>query len=232
MGVNILGDVMKQKANLKKLSVTAMLCALAYICMFIFKFKVGFLTFDLKDAVLTVVAFLYGPIYGVVSSILVALLEFVSVSDTGVYGLIMNALSSAVFTATCGLIYKYRRTLLGAVLGSVSAVLAMTAVMLVANVFITPFYMGVGRAEVASMIPTLLLPFNIIKGVVNAAITMIIYKPITSALKKVGLSAPSSKKTDVEKFIFLTIGALTLLIIAVLIILFMLNGEFEMFAKK
>lgn len=232
MGVYFWGDVMKQKANLKKLSVTAMLCALAYICMFIFKFKVGFLTFDLKDAVLTVVAFLYGPIYGVVSSILVALLEFVSVSDTGVYGLIMNALSSAVFTATCGLIYKYRRTLLSAVLGSISAVFAMTAVMLVANIFITPFYMGVGRAEVASMIPTLLLPFNIIKGIVNAAITMIIYKPITSALKKVGLSAPSSKKTDVEKFIFLTIGALTLLIIAVLIILFMLNGEFQMFAKN
>ena len=223
---------MKTKNSLKKISVTAMLCALAYICMFVFKFKVGFLTFDLKDAVLTVIAFLYGPLYGVISSVLVALLEFVSVSDTGVYGLIMNALSSAVFTATCGLIYKYYRTLLGAILGSVSAVFAMTAVMLVANIFITPFYMGVGRAEVAAMIPSLLLPFNLIKGIVNAAITMIIYKPITSALKKAGLSAPSSKKTDVEKFIFLTIGALTLLIIAVLIILFMLNGEFQMFAKK
>ena len=91
---------MKEKNNLKKISVTAMLCALAYICMFVFKFKVGFLTFDLKDAVLTVIAFLYGPIYGVVSSILVALIEFVSVSDTGFYGLVMNALSSAVFTAS------------------------------------------------------------------------------------------------------------------------------------
>ncbi len=227
-----MGDVMKQKANLKKLSVTAMLCALAYICMFVFKFKVGFLTFDLKDAVLTVIAFLYGPIYGIVSSVLVALLELVSVSDTGIYGLIMNALSSAVFTGTCGLIYKYHRTLLGAIMGGILAVFSMTAVMLVANVFITPFYMGVGRAEVAAMIPSLLLPFNIIKGVVNAAITMIIYKPITSVLKKAGLSASGSKKTDVEKFIFLTIGALTLLIIAVLIILFMLNGEFQMFSKK
>ena len=61
---------------------------------------------------------------------------------------------------------------------------------------------------------------------------MIIYKPITSALKRVGLSAPSAKKTDVEKFILLAIGAITLLVIAVLVILFMLNGEFQMFAKK
>ncbi len=218
---------MNKKTNLKKLSVTAMLCALAYICMFVFKFKVSFLTFDLKDAILTVIAFLYGPVYAVASSVLVAAIEFLSVSDTGVYGFIMNAVSSAVFTATCGTIYKYRRTLTGAVFGSIAAVLSMTAVMLVANIFITPFYMGVARDEVAAMIPSLLLPFNLIKGIVNAAITMIIYKPITSALKKVGLSAGGSQKTDIKKFIPLVTVALVLLAIAIMVILFVLHGEFR-----
>ncbi|MBR3968090.1 MAG: ECF transporter S component [Clostridia bacterium] len=223
---------MKQKTNLKKLSVTAMLCAMAYICMFVFKFKVGFLTFDFKDAILTVIAFLYGPVYAVVSSCLVAFIEFLSVSDTGVYGLIMNALSSAVFTASCGIIYKYRRTLTGAIFGSFTAVLSMTAVMLVANIFITPFYMGVARSQVAAMIPSLLLPFNLIKGVVNAAITMIIYKPITTALKKVGLTNNATSKTDLKKFIPLAIVALLLLIIAVLVILFVLDGKFEIVRQK
>ena len=223
---------MTRKTNLKKLSVTAMLCALAYICMFVFKFKVGFLTFDLKDAVITIIAFLYGPIYGVVSSFVVALLELVSVSDTGFYGFVMNALSSAVFAGTCGAIYKYRRTLMGAIFGSVAAVLSMTAVMLVANIFITPYYMGVARDEVAAMIPTLFLPFNLMKGVVNAAITMIIYKPITTALKKVGLSNNATAKTDFKKFIPLAISALVLLIMAVIIILFALDGDFEMIRKK
>ena len=216
-----------KKQNIKKLSVTAMLCALAYICMFVFKFKIGFLTFDFKDAILTVIAFLYGPAYAVISSVLVAVLEFLSVSDTGVYGLIMNALSSAVFTFSCGIIYKYRRTLMGAVIGSITAVFSMTAVMLVANIFITPFYMGVARSEVAAMIPTLLLPFNIVKGVVNAAITMIIYKPITTALKKAGLAGGTYHKTDIKKFIPIAIGALILLIIAILIILYILHGEFK-----
>ncbi len=209
-----------------------MLCAVAYLCTVLFKFKVSFLTFDLKDAILTVIAFLYGPIYAVVSSVLVAVIEFMSVSDTGVYGLIMNALSSAVFTATCGIVYKYRRTLTGAVFGSVCAVFAMVAVMMVANIFITPFYMGVARSEVAALIPTLLLPFNFIKGIVNAAITMIIYKPITSALKKVGLAVGSSQKTDIKKFALLSGAALVLLVIAVVVILFMLNGEFQMLGKK
>ena len=227
-----LGDNMQKKIDLKKLSVTAMLCAVAYLCTVLFKFKVSFLTFDLKDAILTVIAFLYGPIYAVVSSVLVAVIEFMSVSDTGIYGLIMNALSSTVFTATCGIVYKYRRTLAGAVFGSICAVFAMVAVMMVANVFITPFYMGVARSEVAALIPTLLLPFNLIKGIVNAAITMIIYKPITSALKKVGLAVGSSQKTDIKKFVLLSGAALVLLVIAVVLILFMLNGEFQMLGKK
>ena len=227
VGALFLGDNMTQKTNLKKLSVTAMLCALAYICMFVFKFKVSFLTFDFKDAILTVIAFLYGPIYAVVSSFLVAGIEFLSVSDTGIYGFIMNALSSAVFTATCGVIYKYRRTLAGAVFGSIAAVLSMTSVMLVANIFITPFYMGVARADVAAMIPSLLLPFNIVKGVVNAAVTMIIYKPITTALKKVGLSNNATAKTDLKKFVPLAVVALVLLAIAVVVILFALDGHFE-----
>lgn len=223
---------MQKKVDLKKLSVTAMLAGLAYLCMFIFKFRVMFLTFDLKDAVLAIIAFLYGPAYGVVSAALVAVLEFATVSDTGVYGLIMNALSSAAFVAVLGTFYKYRRTLLGAVLGSVAAVFAMTAVMLIANIFITPYYMGAPRTEVIAMIPTLLLPFNLIKGIVNAALTMVIYKPITSALKRTGLTYSSAGKTDLKKFVPLAICAIIILIIAILVITLVLNGEFLFLPKK
>ena len=96
------------KTNIKKISVTAVLCALAYLCMFVFRFKVSFLTFDFKDAILAVISFLYGPIYGIVSALVVALTELISVSDTGVYGFIMNFLSSAAFAGVCGVFYKYK----------------------------------------------------------------------------------------------------------------------------
>lgn len=218
---------MSKKTNLKKLSVTAMLSALAYICMFVFKFKVSFLTFDFKDAILAVISFLYGPLYALFSSVTVAFLEFLSVSDTGIYGLIMNVLSSVVFTSTCGMFYKYRRTLSGAVFGSIATVFSTTAVMMLSNLFITPYYMGVSRSDVANMIPSLLLPFNLIKATVNYAVTMIIYKPITSAIKKVGLSEKNSTKTDLKKFVPLALAALIILVISVVIILFVLNGEFK-----
>ncbi len=219
-----------KKTNIKTISVVAMLCAAAYLCMFIFKFKVGFLTFDLKDSLLSVIAFLYGPLYGIASVCIVAFLEFITVSDTGVYGLIMNILSSAVFVGVGSMFYKYRRNLLGAIIGSISAVFVMTAVMLVANLLITPFYMGVPSGEVAKMIPTLLLPFNLIKGIVNAALTMIIYKPITTAIKRAKLSVGGSQKTDFKKFIPLAVTAAVIITVAVIIILFVLNGEF-LFAR-
>ena len=53
---------MNKKNSLKKLSVIGMLTAVAYLCVFLFKFKVGFLTFDIKDAFLAIIAFLYGPL--------------------------------------------------------------------------------------------------------------------------------------------------------------------------
>ena len=74
----------------KKLVVSAMFCAMAYVAMFVFRFKVSFLTFDFKDVFISILSLLYGPVYGVMSAAVVALLELVTVSDTGWYGLVMN----------------------------------------------------------------------------------------------------------------------------------------------
>ena len=76
----------------------ALLCALAYICEFVFRIKVSFLTFDAKDAIIAIGALAFGPVSGVAMSLVVALLELVTVSETGFYGFLMNFLSSAVFS--------------------------------------------------------------------------------------------------------------------------------------
>ena len=218
------------KTNIKKISVTAVLCALAYLCMFVFRFKVSFLTFDFKDAILSVIAFLYGPLYGVVSALVVALTELITVSDTGLYGFIMNFLSSAAFAGVCGIFYKYKRTLFGAIIGALCGMFTMTAVMLIANIFITPLYMKVPQSVVIGMIPSLLLPFNLLKGAFNAAITMIIYKPITSALKKTGLMSGRGG-THKGKFALLSVVSVIVIVIATVIILYLLKGNFEFLGK-
>jgi len=64
--------------------------------------------------------------------------------------------------------------------------------MLLWNYLITPIYMGMPRQAVADMLVPVFLPFNLTKYALNAAITMLIYKPVVTALRKAHLIAPSS----------------------------------------
>ena len=217
-----------QKNNVKKITVTALFCALAFLMTFIFRFKVGFLTFDMKDAIISVISLLYGPIYGVASAGVVAVLELLSVSDTGLYGLIMNFLSSATFALACGSVYKYKRSFSGAIIAVAVSVVSDTAVMMVANIFITPYYMGVGTADVLALIPTMLLPFNLCKAIINATSLLIIYKPITNALKKTKLVASNQTAYKFsKKSALLVVVSLLVLILAVLFIIFKMGGSFS-----
>lgn len=160
--------------------------AFAYVCCVIFHFKTGFLSFDLKDAVMTVAAMLFGPVYGLGMVIAVSLIEFITISGTGPYGLIMNVISSTVFVCVGSAVYSYKRSLRAAVIGMVASVIVTVAVMMGANMLVTPYYMHVTADDVAAMIPTVLLPFNLTKTLFNASLVFIIYKPLSSVLRRAG----------------------------------------------
>lgn len=223
---------MKNK-NLKKMVVVSLFCALAYICVFVFRFKVQFLTFDIKDAVITVCSFLYGPLSGIVVSAVVSLLEFITVSDTGIYGLIMNFLSSIAFCVPASLLYRKVKKTSTAVIGLALSVVSMTAVMIAANMLITPFYMGVGIEVVKSLIVPLLLPFNFIKAVLNSALTMIIYKPMVNSIRAVGLSEKSEQSAYKFNKTTVIVLVVSLLIAAIAVTFFIitLGGNFEIIRK-
>ena len=221
---------MKKTFDTKRLVVISMLCAIAYLCTFFFKFKVAFLTFDFKDAVIAVAALIYGPIYGLISAATVGFLEFVTISDTGVYGLIMNVLASATLALTCGSIYRYKRTFSGAILGACFSVVTVTAIMLLANIFITPFYMtGASRSDVIALIPKLLLPFKLCKSILNAAVTLLLYKPVTGALRRIGLmrTACAAEYRINLKTILLWVCTIVVIVLAVLFLMLDLQGSFE-----
>lgn len=173
--------------DIKKLVGMAMFSALAYSVTFVFRIPVQFLTFDAKDAVLTVAGLIYGPFAAIAMSLIPALIELITISDTGIWGFVMNFASSACFSFTTALIYKYKRSFNGAIIGIYSSVACTTALMMLLNVLVTPIYMGVPRQAVIELLPTLLLPFNFAKALMNAAIVMLIYKPVSVALKRAGL---------------------------------------------
>ena len=51
--------------------------------------------------------------------------------------------------------------------------------------------MKVDRSVVVGMLIPVFLPFNLIKGGINAGITLILYKPIVTALRSAKLVEPS-----------------------------------------
>lgn len=223
----------KVNNNIKKMTVIAVLCAIAYLVSFIFPFKVSFLTFDLKDAIIAIASLMYGPLAGLISSIIVPFLEFITTSETGPYGFIMNFLSSAAFSVTAGFIYKYKRSFSGAIFAMLSAVFAVTAVMLLANLFITPYYIGMtdigdARSVVIDMIPTLLLPFNLIKSVVNASLTLLIYKPVTAAFARMRLVEKKVySKGAGTRSVILMLSCLGVAAAAVVVFVLCLGGTIE-----
>lgn len=171
-----------------------MLVAIAYAVMWVCKpipKVMGILQFDLKDCVIVIGGLLFGPVAAAGSSLVVALIEMVTASGTGPIGMLMNFLSTASFCVTASVIYKRRRTQMGAVAGLASGVAVMVAVMLLWNWLITPIYQEVPREVVVSMLPTVFLPFNLVKGGLNMAAALLLYKPVVSALRAAHLAPPS-----------------------------------------
>ena len=184
------------RVDAKRVAMLGMLAAIAYAVTFVTHFIIppffNFLSYDPKDIVIAIGGFIFGPLSGLVVAAVVSLIEMITISTTGPIGCIMNILSSCCFAVVAAFIYKKKHTLQGAIIGLVVGALATTAFMLLWNYLITPIYMGMPRQAVADMLVPIFLPFNLTKYALNAAITMLIYKPVVTALRKAHLIAPSS----------------------------------------
>lgn len=211
--------------KLNRIAATSIFAAIAYLSMFLTPFRVDFLTFDIKDAVMTIGALYLGPLAGLAMSAVTSLLEMFTISQTGIDGMIMNFVGSATYTVVAALIYTYRKSLKNAVLGLVAATLSMTAVMLAANLVITPGFKGVPVEAVIAMIPTLLLPFNLLKGILNAALVMLLYKPVTTAMRATRLAVGEQHKGTNKNTIIVTLVSLAVIAAALVFFFAVLDAK-------
>ena len=211
--------------KLNRIAATSIFAAIAYLSMFLTPFRVDFLTFDIKDAVMTIGALYLGPLAGLAMSAVTSLLEMFTISQTGIDGMIMNFVGSATYTVVAALIYTYRKSLKNAVLGLVAATLSMTAVMLAANLIITPGFKGVPVEAVIAMIPTLLLPFNLLKGILNAALVMLLYKPVTTAMRATRLAVGEQHKGTNKNTIIVTLVSLAVVAAALVFFFTVLDAK-------
>lgn len=216
---------MNQDVKTKKLTAVAMLCAISYLMVAVGRIPiVMFLSYDPKDVMITIGGFIFGPWTAMVISVIVSFIEMITISGTGIIGCIMNILSSCCFSCVAAWIYKRNHTIKGAALGLVCGIAAYNAVMLLWNYFLTPIYMGYPREAVAAMLLPVFLPFNLFKGGVNMALTLLLYKPIVTALRKAGLVPPSTHNSR-QHTTGIALTAFLILLTCVLLYL-VLTGKF------
>ena len=203
----------------KQMTTLAMLSALAFLLTTFGRIPmVLFLKYDPKDVIILIAGFIYGPLSAITISFLVSLVEMVTISDTGVIGFIMNVLSTLAFVIPATYLYEKDRSFKSAGLGMFIGIILMTGIMLLWNYLLTPLFMGIPRSEVVKLLIPAILPFNLVKGSINAALSIFLYKPIVGALRKTKYleqsTGKSSGKIRIETYVFAGVLLATAILLA------------------
>lgn len=200
-----------------KLTVTAMLTAVAVVLQYIevsIPIVPSFLKLDFSDIPELIGSFVIGPFWGVIICLLKNLIHLPFTSSVGV-GEFSNFILGAIFVFVAGMIYKYHKSKKGALVASVCGALAMAVMSIVTNYFIVyPIYAqlwaGGDMNVIINMYKALLpvsdtlmksllifnLPFTFAKGIIVAAITMFIYKPLSNLIVKMNNSFNKRKNAN------------------------------------
>ena len=220
---------MRNQFSVKKMALLAMLAAVAYMMVTLIRVPVVlFLKYEPKDVIITIGGFLLGPMAAFITSLLVSLLEMVTISETGPIGGIMNLISTCSFACTAAIIYKKKHTLKGAVIGLAVGSVVMVVTMMLWNWLISPLYMfeinspedlANARASVEALLLPAFLPFNLLKAGLNSSFILCLYKPLVTALRKTRLIPSSNaQKSSSKAGVYLFAGALLITCILLLLV--------------
>ena len=178
---------MNNKMNTAKLVKMALLAGVSCVLMLLIRIPfppAPFLVYDPADIPIYITTFAFGPVSGLIITVVVSFIQAFVLGGDAVYGFVMHVLATGLFAIIAGGLYRHKKSKKEAVIALIAGVLAMTAMMCVANYFITSLYMGVPRSAVASMLVPVIIPFNLMKGGINALVTFLVYKRISPFLHR------------------------------------------------
>ena len=169
----------------KRIATTALFCAVAAIATLFLEFPilpgVTFLKYDPSAIVALVAGFAFGPSTGALVSILPYLVHLAT--QSGVYGAFMAIVATISLVLPASIVYQRNTSFRGAIIGMAIGAVVCLATVIIANIIVTPLYMGAPRETVIGMIVPVLLPFNVLKIAINCVITELVYKPLSKALQ-------------------------------------------------
>ena len=163
-------------------------------------FMPSFLKLDFSEVPALIAAYSLGPVSGVIVCLVKNLINMTA-TTTGCVGELSNFLLGCMLVVPAGMIYKYKRNRIGALVGALVGSVIMGLGSLLTNYYIVyPVYynflpyeaiLGMYQAlypKVNDLWDCLLvfnLPFTVMKGLLCAVITFVIYKPVSIVMKTV-----------------------------------------------
>lgn len=179
------------KLNTNKMVKIAVLSALAIVFMLLIRFPLipsaAHLEYDPADIPVLIGGFMYGPGAGIIITIIVSLIQTLTVSSgSGWIGFAMHVIATGALVVVSSITYKKMHTFKGAIISLIAGSIAMVLVMIPANLYFAPKF-GVPYEVVKASLLVAVVPFNLFKSIINSVLTMLIYKPLGRALKRISL---------------------------------------------
>ncbi|MBQ3052095.1 MAG: ECF transporter S component [Clostridia bacterium] len=195
---------MKLKINTRAVAVSAVCGGLGFVLMlleFPLPFIIpSFIKLDFSEIPALISAFAFGPLYGILVCAIKNLLHLFVTTSAGV-GELSNFILGAIFVGTAGVFYSKLHNRKGALIGSLVGAFIMSLISVFTNYFLVyPAYVviygmpmdaiiGMYKALFSAadnLIKALIIfnfPFNLAKGVLQAAVCFAVYKRISPILK-------------------------------------------------
>lgn len=169
--------------NTRQLVTMALMCAIASLFSFVqipLIPGVSFLTYDPSLMPAMVCGFAFGPGAGIAVGSIAAVIHGLILGEW--VGSLMNIFATAFFVLPAALLYRRMHTLKGAITGLVISVITATAGAILVNLTIGVwFYYGSADVIIPLILPAL-LPFNLVKTILNALLTLVVYKAVSNLI--------------------------------------------------
>ncbi|MGI6628218.1 MAG: ECF transporter S component [Bacillota bacterium] len=160
---------------------TAILAAMSLVLELYVHFPIlpaaPYLLYSPGDLPIIIGALVFGPIPGVLSALVNSVLFLLLTGEGGPWGALMHFVASGGMAAVIGTMEKRSgKTHLSLLSGIVTRI----ALMIPANLVVTPIYTGLSVSVIAKLIVPVIIPFNILHAGINCALAY----PLLSALPK------------------------------------------------
>ncbi|MBQ9848665.1 MAG: ECF transporter S component [Clostridia bacterium] len=186
---------------LVKISVLAVIASLIMLLEFPLPFAPPFYKLDLSEVAVLIAGFALGPVAGVLTELFKILINLLMDGTTTAFvGEAANFAIGVSFILPASLIYKYKKSLSGALIGMAAGTVSLVVIGALINYFVMiPAYskflipmesiiamgnsVNVGIDSLLTLVLFATVPFNLVKGLACSLITALVYKRISPLLK-------------------------------------------------